>query len=1126
MARRGKQSSTLSTITSHCPTTQDSFTSGTDSQIVDIGDEEYPINCILDETRTRYLIDWKGPYSPTWEPKECANDAAIEAWEEKKKVDIQSRRRRRLYRGKRRQSAHSVGSSQQSSAEPERSNSQSPSPLFLPGKTVPETQSTESTHKTTGEHHIIQGSASLESSNPPSTTGTSSVENTPLRSIGATLQTLGAIQKSSVNSTQSSLVTGTHISSSSAISGSIGSSHDRIVNQYCRSLRDVYYFQTTTIQADEIAETQSIPEALPVRVETPSTQAKKSTQSQISSIPETVFDSNQNPVRSQTGYGLHNLSQRTLSVSVRHTQDSNPRTEPILCRRITPLFPTLYSYYEKNSAIMENSPDSSRAPKSGVPERYDHVPGSTPREKLRSLYAQLQADFPPRTLQSVSASATPSSAGDIEPAAASAPETTSPLSIRVDKEPTSHAAPADLHDQPGQTYAGAALPEYHEGPLMQTIQPSDLTVVPAEEAPPGSVQLGASEFAMTLPMDSRVKDVYERILTDESHVIKNFHSLFTSESILGNNEREQVISQMRRVVEKLNNTTVHPDLNIAEHIQDSPSDPEKEAAWAEYSSSKFQLLGYFVEMAESHELHIILMVREEKTVDLVERYLLGKGFEYTRPRSEMGSGTNVEISMTKGALSFGIRSAQSDGVIELYRNPTAIFSLDSSFNAKNPSIEHLRTTFARNGNLLPVVLFLISNSSEHIERCLPNLAELQRLRLLAHYIYRLHDTVGDLQDDALNVHEDAEELLSYLLSDNFNASWSWPTIEPLQILSPAEIASALGPEAIDPSVQYMQTAGSLQKRVLDGDDPDARSTKRQRFLASQDTSQVSDSTAQPTQTLDNDLQSLERSLIQMKNTHAIELRQLRATLSEAQSGNKQKTIELAGLQHRYESRTKDLHKTRQERDRLAETVTKLEQRLERQRDEISKLKDERTQLKHDLEAAREALKSGGGLEADLEAAREEVRRLLQENANLERRADYEKKQSEYTREQYQNASTAAAQSGLEIRQLKEQNEELKRKATANAAQLKEIKTSNDDSRHYARVQELEATLASRDELLRRKEDELRDLKRNRPSTRSTSTQPRSPKWASTNSRPTSPGVNNSGATGRGSALRFSSEMST
>ncbi|KAL1886094.1 hypothetical protein Plec18167_000022 [Paecilomyces lecythidis] len=768
---------------------------------------------------------------------------------------------------------------------------------------------------------------------------------------------------------------------------------------------------------------------------------------------------------------------------------------------------------------MENNPDNNGPPRSDIPERYHHVPGSTPREKLKNMYSQLQASFP-RPLQSASASATPSSAGDIEPAAASVPETTSPLSIRVDKEPASHAAPVDIHDQPRQEYTGAALSEYHEGPLMQTIQPSDLTVGPAEEAPPGSVQLGPSEFAMTLSMDSRVKDEYERILTNESHVIKNFHSLFTPEATIGDNE---VISQMRRVVENLNDTTVHPDLNIAEHIKYAANDPKKEAAWAEYSSSKFQLLGHFVEIAEHHELHIILMVREG-TTDLVERYLQGKGFDYTRPRSEMG--TNVEISMIKGALSFGIRSTQSDRIIEVYRNPAVILSLDSSFNAKNPSIEHLRTTFARNGNLLPVVRLLVSNSSEHIERCLPDIPELQRLRLLAHYIYRLLDTVGDLQDDALNVHEDAEELLSYVLSDNFNASWSWPTIEPLQILSPAEIASALGPEAIDPSTQYMQAASSAQKRALDGNNISEPSTKRQRFLPSQDTSQFSNSTAQPSQTLDNDLQSLERSLMEMKNSHVVELQRLQTALSEAQSGIQQKTTELADLQHRYESRTKDLHKTRQERDRLTETVTKSEQRLEKQHDEIVKLKDERTQLKHDLEAAREALKSGGGLEADLEASREEVRRLSQENANLERKADYEKKQSEYTREQYQNASTAAAQSGIEIRQLKEQNEELKRKAAANVAKLKEIKTSNDDSRHLARVLELEETLASRDALLRKKEDELRDLRRNRPSTRSTSTQPRSPKWSAANSRPSSPGVNNnSGAAGRGSTLRFSSEMS-
>lgn len=31
-----------------------------------IGEEEFPINCILDETDSQYLIDWEGDWSPTW----------------------------------------------------------------------------------------------------------------------------------------------------------------------------------------------------------------------------------------------------------------------------------------------------------------------------------------------------------------------------------------------------------------------------------------------------------------------------------------------------------------------------------------------------------------------------------------------------------------------------------------------------------------------------------------------------------------------------------------------------------------------------------------------------------------------------------------------------------------------------------------------------------------------------------------------------------------------------------------------------------------------------------------------------------------------------------------------------
>lgn len=269
-------------------------------------------------------------------------------------------------------------------------------------------------------------------------------------------------------------------------------------------------------------------------------------------------------------------------------------------------------------------------------------------------------------------------------------------------------------------------------------------------------------------------------------------------------------------------------------------------------------------------------------------------------------------------------------------------------------------------------------------------------------------------------------------------------------------------------------------------------------------------------------------MVQKKSEDTAALETLQKALAAAESRLQEREKILGSLQHRYESRTSDLHKIRQERDRLLETKSASEQRLEKQKEDITKLKDERSQLKLDLEQAREALKNGGGDMAELEKAREEIRRLTKENASLERKADFADKQAEYTREQYQTASNVAAQSGNELRQLKEENEALTRKVAGEASRLREINLKNDESHHLSRIAELEALLSSREYLLHKKEDELREIRKNRPSTRSTSTQPRSPKLTAGNhSRPTSPGLNNNGSNfpGRGSALRFSSEMS-
>lgn len=260
-------------------------------------------------------------------------------------------------------------------------------------------------------------------------------------------------------------------------------------------------------------------------------------------------------------------------------------------------------------------------------------------------------------------------------------------------------------------------------------------------------------------------------------------------------------------MEKLDNVAVHTDLNIAEHVKQSQYDPQREATWAEYTSAKFLFLSHLLEIAGAQELHIVVIAKRGKVMDLVERYFRGKGFVHTRPRDEMVG--NVELSMQNGPLSIGIHASQHDGIVETYRPPAVILALDSSFNASDPSVEHLRTTYARNGNLLPVVHLLISNSSEHIQRCLPDLPEPQRLRLLIHIVRSLRDLLGDLQDDALSVQEDAEELFTYLLSENFNASWSLPAIEPLHIL----ISNDLQFEDMsgDPAIMH---AASTNKRLF------------------------------------------------------------------------------------------------------------------------------------------------------------------------------------------------------------------------------------------------------------------------------------------------------------------------
>lgn len=131
---------------------------------------------------------------------------------------------------------------------------------------------------------------------------------------------------------------------------------------------------------------------------------------------------------------------------------------------------------------------------------------------------------------------TPSSVGDIEAAApVSIPETAAPLSVRAGSDTVahSHTAVHHAHSEPLLQSSHMAHPDRSS---MQTIHPSALTVENAEERPLGSVHLGPNEFAVTLPMDSRVKDDYERVLTSGTSTMRSFLASFDPDMQISDHE--------------------------------------------------------------------------------------------------------------------------------------------------------------------------------------------------------------------------------------------------------------------------------------------------------------------------------------------------------------------------------------------------------------------------------------------------------------------------------------------------------------------------------------------------------------------------------------------------------------
>jgi len=202
------------------------------------------------------------------------------------------------------------------------------------------------------------------------------------------------------------------------------------------------------------------------------------------------------------------------------------------------------------------------------------------------------------------------------------------------------------------------------------------------------------------------------------------------------------------------------------------------------------------------------------------------------------------------------------------------------------------------------------------------------------------------------------------------------------------------------------------------------------------------------------------------------------------------TQALAGLQHRYETRMSMCHDLQKKVKLLEQQIADARSKQEKSVADHATLKDQITQLQSDLTAARDNLKKAGGDVAALELAEEAARTLSVKNAVLEKSLANTSKDFEFTRSQYQEASNRAFEFATQISELESQVAGLKVQASDEKRRLREINYQESVKQHLARVAELELEKRNRDIVLRKLEEEVKVLRKNRGvQTRGSSVQP-------------------------------------
>jgi hypothetical protein len=199
---------------------------------------------------------------------------------------------------------------------------------------------------------------------------------------------------------------------------------------------------------------------------------------------------------------------------------------------------------------------------------------------------------------------------------------------------------------------------------------------------------------------------------------------------------------MRRLMNRLNDTTTHLDLGLEGPATQYTDSSVNEATWTYYASSKFAFLYHLIEALRYRDCYIAIVAKEGLTLDLLEKYIKANHVNYRRPPGfDPASPYRVEGSV--GKILVDLIASGSDLERGITRRPALIMAFDTSFDAQDTQVRRIREEYGADGSLVPIIYPMIINSAEHVDLCIPkSMPSPQRFQMVVQTTFRARDSLG------------------------------------------------------------------------------------------------------------------------------------------------------------------------------------------------------------------------------------------------------------------------------------------------------------------------------------------------------------------------------------------------